>query len=183
MYLSLPEWFPLFILASSVCWSLRCLISALTQVGEGGLLFRLTCSAMLWGGRNTTNKYHWCAWGVLAVSGPHWVCSPCPRSRLTACVLSQSTLLRLQVALQGAGPGLHALPRSKLLRFRFSGTPQRHRLGLCFVPLHGQSSSGDQVFGQRTLPRCSASYHLMGPSRSVSRARPSLVCPVSLLGS
>ena len=58
---------------------------------------------------------------------------------LTACVLSQSTLLRLQVALQGnclkqALPGLCALPRSKLLRFRFSGTPQRHRLRwVCFL--------------------------------------------------
>ena len=31
--------------------------------------------------------------------------------------------------LSEVGPGLHALPRSKPLRFRFSGTPQRHRLG------------------------------------------------------
>ena len=31
--------------------------------------------------------------------------------------------------LSKAGPGLCALPRSKLLRFRFSGTPQRHRHG------------------------------------------------------
>ena len=31
--------------------------------------------------------------------------------------------------LSEAGPGFHALPRSKLLRLRFSGTPQRHRLG------------------------------------------------------
>ena len=31
--------------------------------------------------------------------------------------------------LSKAGPGFHALPRSKLLRFRFSGTPQRRRLG------------------------------------------------------
>ena len=30
--------------------------------------------------------------------------------------------------LSKAGPGFHALPGSKLLRFRFSGTPQRHRL-------------------------------------------------------
>ena len=29
---------------------------------------------MLWGGRNTANKYHWCVWGVLTVYGPHWVC-------------------------------------------------------------------------------------------------------------
>ena len=33
----------LLILASSVCKSLQCLISALTQGGEGGHLFRLTC--------------------------------------------------------------------------------------------------------------------------------------------
>ena len=46
---------------------------------------------------------------------------------LTACVLSQSTLLRLQVVLQG-NCLKRALPRSKPLRFRFSGTPQRHRL-------------------------------------------------------
>ena len=52
---------------------------------------------------------------------------------LTEPVLSQSTLLRLQVALQGKGPGLHALPRSKQLRFRFLGTPQRHRLGWACV--------------------------------------------------
>ena len=31
--------------------------------------------------------------------------------------------------LSNVGPGLHALPRSKPLRFRFSGTPQRRRLG------------------------------------------------------
>ena len=30
--------------------------------------------------------------------------------------------------LSKAGRGFHALPRSKLLKFRFSGTPQRHRL-------------------------------------------------------
>ena len=86
----------MFILASSVFKCLQCLISALTQGGEGGHLFRLTCSVVLWKGRNTANKYYWHVWGVLAVYGPHWVC---PSSRQH--VLSQPTLLRLQVALQG----------------------------------------------------------------------------------
>ena len=56
--------------------------------------------------------------------------------------------------LSKVGPGLHALPRSKLLRFRFSGTPQRHRLslGMYFVPFPGPGSSGDQVLGQCTVP-------------------------------
>ena len=99
MHLLLPMWFPLFILASSVCWSLQCLISTLTQGGKGGHLFRLTCSVVLWGGRNAANKHHWCVWGEPAVSRPQWVC---PRSQV--CVLSRSTLLRLQVPLQGNCP-------------------------------------------------------------------------------
>ena len=52
---------------------------------------------------------------------------------LPACVLSPSTGFRLQAALQGVGPELCALPRPKLFRFRFSGTPQRHRLSWAFV--------------------------------------------------
>ena len=85
----------MFILASSICKLLQYLTSALTQRGKGSHLFRLTCSIVLWGGRNTANKYHRHVWAELAVSGPHWVC---PRSR--ACVLSWSTLFRFQVALQ-----------------------------------------------------------------------------------
>ena len=68
----------LSVLAFSVCWSLQCLISDLPQAGSGGHCFRLTCSIVLCRGRNTANKYHWCVWGVLAVSQPHWVC-PCSR--------------------------------------------------------------------------------------------------------
>ena len=61
-------------------------------MGDDGHLFRLTCSVVLQGGMNTANKYHWCEWGVLDVSG---------FSTLMGCVLSRSTLLRLQVALHG----------------------------------------------------------------------------------
>ena len=76
MHLSRPKWFPLFILASSVCWSLQCLISALTQGGQWwSLFFRLACSVVLWGGRNTANKCHR---RVFIVIQPHWVC---PHSR------------------------------------------------------------------------------------------------------
>ena len=41
--------------------------------GERGHLFKLTCSIVLWGGKNTANKYHWLVWEMLTVSGPHWV--------------------------------------------------------------------------------------------------------------
>ena len=97
----------LFILAFSTFKSLQCLISTLKQGGEGGHLLRLTCSVVLWGGRNTAKKYHWYVWGVLTVYGPHWVC-PSSQQR----VLSGSTLLGLQGALQGI---VQSGPRSKPL--------------------------------------------------------------------
>ena len=81
----------LFVLASSVCKSLQCLMSALTQGDGGSHLFKLTCSVVLRGERNTANKYHWHVWRVLLVSGPHWIC---PHS-WRVCTA------RIQVALQG----------------------------------------------------------------------------------
>ena len=72
MHLSLPKQFPLFILTSSVCWSLQRPISALTQGARWWSRFlRLACSVVLWGGRDTAKKSHWRA---LTVIQPHWVC-------------------------------------------------------------------------------------------------------------
>ena len=114
-----------FILASSVCKSLWCLISALTQGGEGSHLFRFTCSVVLWGGRNTANKYHWCVWGALTVYGPHWVCH-----NLRKCVFPESTLLRLHGPLQGHCP----------------------KWTLHFMPFSGLSCSGSWVLHRGTIP-------------------------------
>ena len=84
---------------------------------------------------------------------------------LSACVLSPSTLLRLQAALQGAGPALRGLPRPKPLSFRFSGTPQKHRLGwACVLCRPRPSSSGLQQPDGRTLPGCGAPPPLRSPS-------------------
>ena len=61
---------------------------------------------------------------------------------LTAGVLPRSTLLRLQLALQGnclRRPGLRALPRPTPLRFRFSGAAQRRRLGWACVSCPSQA--------------------------------------------
>jgi len=108
----------LFILASSVCKSLQCLISALMQEGEGGHFFRLTCSVVLWGGRNTANKYHWRVWGVLTVYGSHWV--TLAHGACAFPVYTAQTPGCFEEELSKAGPTLCALPRSKLLSFRFS---------------------------------------------------------------
>ena len=74
-----------------------------------------------------------------------------PRSRhvcFPSLHCSGSRLLCLE--LSDAGPGLHALPRSKLLRFRFLGTPQRRRLGWACVLCPSQVQAAQ-------VPRCLAS--------------------------
>ena len=87
-------------------------------------------------------------------------------SMLAACVLSPSTLLRLQAALQGAGPEVRALPTPKPLRFHFPGPPQRGSLGPAFRAFPGPRSSGSQELEERTLPACGAPSPLRGPSFS-----------------
>ena len=147
---------PLFILASSVCWSLQCLISALTQGGGGAHLFRLTCSVVLWGGRNTANKYCW----QTNITGVCGECLQCfshtgfaPTHGMCAFMVYASQALGCSTGeLSQAGPGLHALPRSKPLRFRFSGTPQRHRLGWACVLCPSQVRAAQAT-------RCLSSAH------------------------
>ena len=86
---------------------------------------------MLWGGRNTANKYHWHVWGVVTVSRPHWVC---PLSQhVCFCSLHCWGSRLLCWELSATGLGLHAFPTSKPLRFRFLRTPQRCRLGWAWV--------------------------------------------------
>ena len=138
-------------MASSACRSLQYLISPLTQGGEGGHLLRLTCSVVLWGGRNTANRYQWRVWGLLAVYGPHWVC-PSSGQR----VLSGSTLLRSQVALQGTvqcGPCISCTSQVSAAQVQVLGYSARAQtwLGMRFVPFPGPSSSGDQVLGECTV--------------------------------
>ena len=61
------------------------------------------------------------------MSRPQWVCPHSQRVCFHGLHFSGSRLLFQE--LSEAGPGLRALSRPKTLRFRFSGTPQRHRLG------------------------------------------------------
>ena len=102
---------------------------------------------------------------------------------LTVCVLSPSTLLRLQVALQGAGPELLAFPRPKPLRFqvlRYS-TKVQTRLGLCFVPSPVRAA---QATRSLTSTLSSGAVRLLpSPSQLQFPGAPGLVRLVSLLGS
>ena len=160
----------MFILASSVCKSPQCLISALTHGGEGGHFFRLTRSLVLRGGRNIAIKCPWRVWGVRVVYRPLWVC---PSSQ---CVLSWSTLLRLQVALQGNRPK-RALGCMHFPGLSCSGSGSRvlHKgadwLGLRFEPFPGSGAEETRCLMSTLSQVCSASHHLPGPSCSVSWVR------------
>ena len=85
----------MFISTSSVCKSLQYITSALTQGIEDGHLFRLTCSIVVQGGGTLqTNITGMC--GECLQRLGHIGFAPAQ-----VCVLSWSTPLRLQVALQG----------------------------------------------------------------------------------
>ena len=92
--------------------------------------------------------------------------------------------------LSKVGPGFCALPSSKLLRFRFSGTPQRHRLGWACVlcPSQAQGAQVTRCLVSAVTPRW-AWFVLLPPSVPATRfsgcttGMPSQVCCVSLLGS
>ena len=80
-------------------------------------------------------------------------CSHCSSSRLLCWEPSE------------AGPGLHVPPRSKPLRFRYSGSPQRHRLGWACVLCPSQVRAAQ-------VTRClvsvvSVTYHLPCPCHLV----------------
>ena len=144
----------LFILALSVCKPLQCLISALTQEGEGGHLFRLTCSVILLGGRDTANRYHW---RVYVGSAPSvWTTLGLPQLKMVCAsrVYTAQAPGFSAKALSKADPAFHAPPRSKPLKF--SGTPQGHRLSwVCvFCPFQVQAAQ---------VTRCLASTLAGGP--------------------
>ena len=140
----------LSVIASSVCWSLQCLISTLIQRGRWWTPFFFFFNAHLFSravGREGRCKQITLARALsasatlgLPLLRAHVASLPCPRP------CSGSRLLCQEPSV--AGPGLPAPPRSKPLRFRHSGSPQRRKLsGLHFVPFPDPSSSGDEVFG------------------------------------
>ena len=96
---------------------------------------------------------------MFAVSQPHWAC-PCSRHMCLPCPhCSGSRLLCWEPS--KASPGLHAPPRSKPLRFRHSGSPQRHRLIwaciLCPSQVRAAQTRKDKTYTCLSMMRCLAS--------------------------
>ena len=69
-----------------------------------------------------------------------------------------------------AGSGLHALPTSMLLSFRFSGTPQRHRLSWAcvFCLFQVQAAQATRYLASTLFPAGRCILSPPGPSLSVS---------------
>ena len=161
----------------SVCRSLQCLLSTLTQVGGDGLFFRFACSVVLCGGRGAADKCHWRVCGALAVFRPHWVC-PCSRHvcfpRLHC---SGSRLLYREPALSCVHfPGLsHSSSGSQV----FHKSTDSVGPAFCAFPL--RSSSGSQELDVCTLPSAVRLIPSTVPASVSMCAGP--VCLVSLLRS
>ena len=75
--------------------------------------------------------------------------------------------------LSKVSPVLHALPRSKPLRFRFPGTRQRYRLGWASVlcPSQVLAAQAARCLASELSPLAGGPYHLPGPSSTVSWMR------------
>ena len=85
--------------------------------------------------------------------------------------------------LSKVGPGLYALPRSKLFRFRILGIPQRHRLSWACVlcPSQVLGAQATRCFVS-TLSQAVRLNHIPSPSCSVSWVYcKSLRCAMCLL--
>ena len=149
-----------FVYFASVCRSLWCLVSALTQVGRGGLLCRFACSVVLWGGRGAPDKYHWLVWGVLAVFRPHWVW-PCSwRVCFPRLHCSGSQLLYREWALSCVHfPGLSCSGSGSRVLHKGAGSVGP---ASCAFPFRAAQAA------RRTLYRCSVTSPLPIPA-SVSR--------------
>ena len=155
------------VIASSVCWSFQCLVSALTQRGRWRTLFfffRLTCSVALRGGREGCCKQITLA-SARSASATLGLRPP-PNPFTVACILPAHAAQAL-----GCSAGTHPWPALGCLHFpgpsrSGSGTRVVLRgadswLGLRFVPFPDPSSSGDEVFGA-----CDC-WDLSPPRRSV----------------
>ena len=88
-----------------------------------------------------------------------------------------------------ASPGLHELPKSKPLRFRFSGIPQRHRLGWACIlcPSQVRAAQATRCLASVLSPRGVVHFITsLGPAAwfpGCAAGAPSQVCRVSPLES
>ena len=147
---SLPRWFPLFnffcLLVSSVS-DFHPVTGGWGGGGGGHFFFFL--------GSLVQSR---CGEGGMLQTNNTGVCSQCLSHTGPAPAHSahSSGSRSLHWEPSEAGPGLHAPPRSKPLRLRHSGSPERRRLGWACVLCPSQVRAA-QVFGEHSFPGPSSS--------------------------
>jgi len=113
--------FPLLRLASSAYKSLLCLIPNLTWGGKGSHLFGLTCSVVLWRGRDTVNKHQ----RYVGCAHSKWTTAGLPQQK-AACT-SQIHSLRLPSVLWGPSPSRELISGYDTSgRYELSSIPERY---------------------------------------------------------
>ena len=149
------------VIASSVCWSLWCLVSALTQGGWWRTLFFFQAHLF---SRAVGRE------GGMLQTNNTGVCSQCLRHTGSAPTHGACSLPAHTAQALGCSARNHPWPALGCLYFpgpSRSGSGTRvvlrgqTRLGLRFVPFPGPSSSGDEVFGEHDC------CDLLPPHRSV----------------
>ena len=142
----------MFILASSVCKSLQYLISTLTQgvkvVTYLGSLVQLCCGE---GGTLRTNIPGVC--GECAQCTDHAGFAPAHGVCAFSVYTAQAAGCPAGTPSK-TGTEFRALPRSKSLGFRFSGTPQRHSFGWACVlcPSQVRAAQATRCLAGGTVP-------------------------------
>ena len=118
-------------------------------------------------------------WATLSLPPAHSMCVfPVYNAQAPGCSAGE---------LFNTDPGLRALPRSMQLRFRFSGIPQRQRLGSAFCALPRSEQHGRPGAGRVHSSSCAVCLITsLVPAAwfpGCAAGVPSQVCSVSPLGS
>ena len=129
-----------FVYLASVCWSLQCLISTLTQAGGGGLLLRLTLFSPAAGREGRCRQMSLACVGS-ARSAPATLGLPRPR----VCAFPVYTAQAPGCSI-GSGPCVACGSSFRVLH------KSTDSVGPAFCAFPGRSSSGSQELDGRTLP-------------------------------
>ena len=107
---------------------------------------------------------------------PRWACVSCSSQAQAAQVQVLGHSTKAQTRL---GPVFHALPRPKLLRLRFrlSGSPQMHRLGLCSSQVQAAQGTSCLVSTLSQAVCCQGTFNFKESYMSFSVSQgPSVLC-------
>ena len=146
------------VIDSSVCWSLQCLVSTLTQRGRWRTLFFFLGSLV----------QSRCEEGGTLQTSNTGVCSQCLSHTGSAPTHGTCSLPAHTAQALGCSTGNHPWPALGCLHLpgpSRSGSGTRvvlrgaDSVGLSFVPFPGPSSSGDEVFGERDCCNLSPPRH------------------------